>query len=429
MANCLVISENKIDIPYKEIDAPLLGLKQMKGKLAESYEIIERIKSEIRKYSCYHERFVSIKGAFEKELELHEAMRGMGRSNEISYLKGYIPVDQVKAVSEYAAKEKHGIFITDPSEDESIPTLIKNPKWVSIINPVFKLIEIVPGYRELDISLWFLLFLSIFYGMLIGDAGYGVIYLALTGYFHVKLGRRAKNRSVFFLLYVLNISAFIWGVLTGTFFGQDIFSQWVKPLAPALRNDKNVQMLCFLIGVVHLSIAHIWRFITKLPSPKALADIGWVVILWGGFFLANTLVLACGFPPFAKWLFIAGTVLVVLFSDPQKNILKGIGSGLTNFLLSVMNSFTDVVSYIRLFAVGLAGVAVADSFNRMAMDSGFNSILSGFIAALILIVGHTLNIVLGPMSVLVHGIRLNVLEFCSHVDIKWSGFEYKPLKE
>jgi V/A-type H+-transporting ATPase subunit I len=124
-----------------------------------------------------------------------------------------------------------------------------------------------------------------------------------------------------------------------------------------------------------------------------------------------------------------GSILVILFTDPQKNILKGIGSGLQNFLLSVVNSFTDVVSYVRLFAVGLAGVAVADSFNSMAMDSGFGSISSGLVAAAILIIGHSLNIVLGPMSVLVHGVRLNVLEFCSHIDIKWSGFEYKPLKE
>jgi len=227
----------------------------------------------------------------------------------------------------------------------------------------------------------------------------------------------------------LNIFAVIWGILTGTFFGHEWLPQWVKPLAPALNDDKNVQMLCFFIGAIHLSIAHIWRFITKVPSSKALADLGWVTIIWGGFFLANTLILARSFPVYGRWLFIIGPILVILFTDPQKNIFKGVGNGLQNFLLSVVNSFTDVVSYVRLFAVGLASVAVADSFNSMAMDSGFNSIASGLLAALILLVGHSLNIVLGPMSVLVHGVRLNVLEFCSHVDIKWSGFDYKPLKE
>ncbi|MDD5173501.1 MAG: hypothetical protein WC482_03980 [Candidatus Omnitrophota bacterium] len=429
MSNCLVISEKNITMPYKELEVPALGLKQMERKLAETYEIIESIKSEIRKYACYYERFVYIKKAFEKELEFHEAVRGMASSGEISYLKGYIPADQVKAVSEYAVRERCGIFVSDPSEDDSVPTLIRNPRWLSIIAPVFKLIEVVPGYHELDISLWFLIFLSIFYGILIGDAAYGAIFLALTVFFQFKFGRKTKNRSIFFLFYILNICAVIWGILTGTFFGQEWLPQWVKPLAPALKSDKNVQMLCFLIGAVHLSIAHIWRFITKMPSSKALADLGWVTIIWGGFFLANTLILACGFPVYGRWLFIIGPILVILFTDPRKNILKGIASGLRNLLLSIVNSFTDVVSYIRLFAVGLACVAVADSFNSMAMDSGFGSILSGLIAVLILLVGHSLNIVLGPMSVLVHGVRLNVLEFCSHIDIKWSGFEYKPLSE
>ena len=98
-------------------------------------------------------------------------------------------------------------------------------------------------------------------------------------------------------------------------------------------------------------------------------------------------------------------------------------------LLNFVNSFTDIVSYIRLFAVGLATVAIADAFNKMAMGIGFNSVLTGLATALILLLGHTLNIILGPLAVLVHGVRLNVLEFCNHVDIRWSGFSYKPLRE
>ena len=126
---------------------------------------------------------------------------------------------------------------------------------------------------------------------------------------------------------------------------------------------------------------------------------------------------------------IGGGALVLLFSNPQKNIIKGIGLGLGNLLLNLVNNFTDIVSYVRLFAVGLATVAVADSFNRMAIELGFNSVFSGALSALILVVGHTLNILLGPMSVLVHGVRLNVLEFCNHLDIRWSGFSYRPLRD
>jgi V/A-type H+-transporting ATPase subunit I len=93
-----------------------------------------------------------------------------------------------------------------------------------------------------------------------------------------------------------------------------------------------------------------------------------------------------------------------------------------------MSSFTDVVSYIRLFAVGMAGVAIADAFNAMAGMVGTGNIFAMLIAALIAIIGNTLGIVLGPVSVLVHGVRLNVLEFSGHANISWSGIKYKPLE-
>ena len=147
------------------------------------------------------------------------------------------------------------------------------------------------------------------------------------------------------------------------------------------------------------------------------------------FFLAKMLVLGDAFPAFGKWFFILGIALVIFFTSPSRNILKGIGAGLANLALNLVNSFTDVVSYIRLFAVGLATVAVADAFNKMALEIGYNSILTGVATSLILLLGHSLNILLGPMSILVHGVRLNILEFCSHLDIKWSGFAYKPLRQ
>jgi V/A-type H+/Na+-transporting ATPase subunit I len=127
-----------------------------------------------------------------------------------------------------------------------------------------------------------------------------------------------------------------------------------------------------------------------------------------------------------QWLAYAGMALIVLFISPRKNFLASIGSGLGALALGIMGNFGDVVSYIRLFAVGLAGVAVADSVNLLAAGAGSNLIAK----ALILFVGHSINIILGPISVLVHGVRLNVLEFSLlHGNVTWSGLAYKPLKE
>jgi V/A-type H+-transporting ATPase subunit I len=424
-----VIARRKTEIPFKELRLPKMGLAGFKERLTEDIRVAQTIKDEIKQQAAYLESFLARKKLLENELELHQARKGMGKIGNLVYLTGYVPFDVTDTLIAAAKKQKWGILISDPLEEERVPTLIRNPRWVSIINPIFKIIEVVPGYRELDISLWFLVFFSIFFGILIGDAAYGVILFIITALAQARWSRKVKGKSVFILFYMLSTAAIIWGVLSGTFFGQEWLPAWVKPAVPALRDDKKVQALCFFLGALHLSIAHLWRGIVKAPSLKALAEVGWIFILWTAFFLARVLVLGDNFPGFGIWLLISGAALVLLFTNPRKNIIKGIGQGLGNLLLNLVNNFTDIVSYVRLFAVGLATVAVADSFNKMAMEAGFNNVASGLLTVLILLVGHTLNILLGPMSVLVHGVRLNVLEFCNHLDIKWSGFSYRPLKE
>jgi V/A-type H+-transporting ATPase subunit I len=122
---------------------------------------------------------------------------------------------------------------------------------------------------------------------------------------------------------------------------------------------------------------------------------------------------------------------VILFTNPHANILRAIGEGLETVALSFMNNITDVISYIRLFAVGLATLAIAETTNTLASEaSGFGDGIVAVVAGVaILIIGHGLNIILGPMSVLVHGVRLNVLEFSGHANVTWSGVAFEPLKE
>lgn len=429
MVNCALVSRDNIDLPFKEIPLPKSSLSKMRQRVAEDKRVVASLKEELKRQLPCLGVFLDTKGLLRQELEFRAALKGMGQEKGFSYLAGYAPVDTCVALAQKAKREKWAIIISEPSSEEKVPTLIRNPRWISIIAPVFRMIEIVPGYRELDISLWFLIFFSVFFGILIGDAGYGAVYFLFTLIAQRKFGAKLKDKSVFALFYILSLCAVTWGLLSGTIFGQAWLPEHLKPLIPALRSDSKVQSLCFLIGALHLNIAHLWRFAIKMPSLSALAELGWALILWVAFFLARTLILSYPFPVFATWLLIGGLGLVLLFSSPQKNILKGIGAGLGVLLLNLVNNFTDIVSYIRLFAVGLATVAIADAFNAMAMGIGYNNIFSGVATSLILVLGHLLNIVLGPLSMLVHGVRLNVLEFSSHLDVKWSGIAYRPLRE
>jgi len=428
--NCVAISQGYIEVPFKEAALPKIGLGVMRKRLEEDKRMTDSLRDELCKSIAYGKGLSEAKRSLEKELEFHQVLKGMGREESLAYVAGYIPFDAEDSVVKLAKKQAWAFFISEPSEDDPVPTLLRNPAWVSLISPVFKLIEVVPGYRELDISLWFFLFLSVFFGILIGDVGYGLIYLVLTFWAQRKFGRKLKDKALFFLFYTFGSCAIIWGLFTASFFGQEwLAAHSIKPLVPALSDDRVVRTVCFFIGASHLSIAHVWRVILQFPSLVFLTDVGWICILWGAFFLARVLILGASMPVFGPWLIYTGMILVVLFSNPRKNILKGIGAGLGTLLLNGMNNFTDVVSYIRLFAVGLAGVAVADAFNKMAAGVGFRGVFPALLSLFILLAGHGLNLILGPMSVLVHGVRLNVLEFCGHLDVKWSGFAYRPLQE
>ncbi|MFA5039876.1 MAG: hypothetical protein WC732_09400 [Candidatus Omnitrophota bacterium] len=427
MAYCALVSDKPLEVPFKEIELPKMSLRAMKARQEEDTLLMEQLVHDVRACMGFKETFLRQKQAIGKDLEFLNAWLGMGERGSLSYLTGYVPFDKTQDLISDGRKASWAVFITDPAPEDRVPTLIRNPRWISVIAPLFKVIEVVPGYQEADMSLWVLIFLSIFFGMLIGDAGYGVVFLALTFWMQRKLGRKAKNKSPFILSYIFSGCAVLWGILSGTYFGQAWLPPGIGPLVPALRDNTALQSFCFFLGALHLTIAHLWRAALKWPSLSALADVGWSSILWGAFFLARTLITGMEFPGFAKWFFIAGPFLVVLFSSGEPWKLKSLGSGAGNLLLNFVNSFTDVVSYIRLFAVGLATVAVADAFNSMAMGVGFSSMISGAVSVLILLLGHLLNIVLGPMAVLVHGVRLNVLEFSGQADIKWSGFAYRPL--
>jgi len=421
---CAIISRKEIGLPFEILALPKMGMEEMLLEEKKYEKRFIEIEKRFLEIAAYKNALRDHENNLSSLIEFSEVREGSGRFEKLSYIKGYLPADQIGIIEAAASKEKWGIVTSDPGGNDNPPTLIKNSKLVKIIKPMFDIIGIIPGYREVDISPHFLIFFSIFFGMLIGDVGYGLTYF-LIALIAQKKFKAIKNKSIFFLTYMLASFAITWGLLTGVFFGPH---PWIKPLMPYFTDNTNVQAFCFLIGVVQLSVAHIWKFLRKWPSLKALSDIGWICVLWSAYFLAKSLILNFEFPGFMKWIFIAGSGLIILFTNPVKNVFAGIGTGLGDFLLKLVNSFADIVSYIRLFAVGLAGVAIADAFNQIAANIGAASILNGLLSVFVLFAGHTLNLGLGILSILVHGVRLNVLEFSGHMDMEWSGTEYSPFK-
>ena len=156
----------------------------------------------------------------------------------------------------------------DPGPDDNVPTLIRHPKWVKPIKAVFDVIGILPGYKEVDISAVFLLFFSIFFAMLIGDAGYGLLFLIAT--LAAKFKLRDAPSYPFTLMGILSGGTIVWGVLTGNYFGVQAGGPLSKLSIDWLNNDNNLMGLCFLIGAIHLTIAHVWNAIKSSTHPRLL---------------------------------------------------------------------------------------------------------------------------------------------------------------
>jgi Archaeal/vacuolar-type H+-ATPase subunit I len=435
-AYCVALSRRPFECRYPEIPPPAESLSRLRERQEENARDAEALKKELQQHLAYQGELEGRRGALDKEVEFREVLSGMGKEGAIRYLTGYIPVDREGDLIAMARTRRWGVRISEPSPGDSVPTLLRNPRWVRLITPVLDFLGLMPGYRELDVSVPFLIFFSIFFGILIGDAGYGFAYILITLALALWLKKEGRldtgKKTIVSLFVVLSSCAVVWGILTGTFFGQNwLLDRGFQPLLPQLNDSAFLQSFCFFLGALHLSLAHSWRAILKFPSLKALADVGYICILWTAYFLANTLILGEAFPSFGIELVAIGVGLVILFTNPQARVLRGIGEGIGTILMSFMNNITDVISYVRLFAVGLACLAIAETANTMATQaSGLaTGIVALLIGSVVLVVGHGLNLLLGPIGVLVHGVRLNVLEFSGHANVTWSGMVFNPLKD
>lgn len=421
-------------LELKEEPLPALPLREVRRQMARKKRQLEEVELYLQDQAESLELLNDYLRFLKDRLGTQRALEGMGDiEGKLKYLKGFIPRDEVDSFQVVARQQHWGYQISEPENPEEVPVYVRNPKWVEIINPVMKFIDIVPGYKEVDVSIYFLVAFALFFAMLVGDAGYGAIFLLVTFLLRKKLSSQMR-----FLIYVLSGATIVWGVLSGTYFG----AEQIAAIPPfnhlvideiasfGVDNISFMMHLSFLIGVIHLTIAHGIRVFQFINSIKALSEIGWIALMWGLFFVTETLVLGKEMPEWAPWLFVAGAALVALFSVESKNLFKSMLISLSNLPLSLISGFSDIVSYVRLFAVGMATAAVAASFNNMILPSGIADMpfLDLLMAAVGLFLGHGLNIVLALMAVMVHGIRLNMLEFAGHLGVQFSGEAYKPFK-
>jgi len=382
-------------------------------------------------------------------IEFEAARAGMERDADLpedqglAWLSGFIPFDAAEPLKKHAGAQGWALIVDDPADEEPVPTKLKNSPIVAIVQPIFDFLGTVPNYREYDVSAWFLLFFCFFFAMIFGDAVYGAAMFGI-GALAAFLSKRAGKAIPAAVKLLMTLSAFtmVWGVLTLTYLGIDpaklpaflkLFDiYWISNDNPA--SGDNIKVLCFIIGTVQLSIAHIKNIKRDFATLKWLGQFGQLLMVLGMVSVVFNLVISSErFPIFLPSLYLlsGGFLLSFVFSNYEGDIMRSILASFANFVsvfLGVVNVFADIVSYIRLWAVGLAGLAISQTVNNMLgpLLGKFSLFAVGILA---LTFGHVFNIVLGFLSVVVHGVRLNMLEFSVHLGMEWSGFEYRPFKE
>ena len=364
---------------------------------------------------------------------------GAAASAGVTLVKGWVAQDCAGRIREAAVANGWGLALRDPDADETPPTLIRPPKLFRPVKALFDGLGISPAYSEADVSVPFMCYFSLFFAMLVGDGAYGAIFLAATLFGWKKTaGRRSPlAKSWLVLMTVFSSATVLWGLLSNTWFGAQIpwCAGWSTVEWLADPSYRNMMLLCFTIGASHLIAARVWNGICRINDTTCVAEFGWAGILLFMYFVTNSIVgIFAGVPSALYWVFGASLAMVFGFSVKPSE-LKARGAELGMLPLNIMGALGDIISYVRLFAVGLASVKVAENFNSMAVglldgaDSVWAKVLLAAAMVAILVLGHALNLVMAGLSILVHAVRLNTLEFSNHKGVSWAGYAFRPFRK
>ena len=428
-----------VDLPAR---LPEMRLSEMEEKLAR---VKGREAADDAKIASADEQAIlKAYPALRDRIAFARARELLADCGALAVLSGWIPAPRVAALMAEVRGERAGdlfarskeigwaVLLRDPEPGETPPTLIEPPRLFHPVKALFAGLGVAPAYTEADVSVPFMCYFSLFFAMLVGDGAYGAIFLAAT----LALRKRLP-RSWFVLMTVFSSATVLWGVLSNTWFGAGLPFLASLPTATWLADPSygHMMLLCFTVGVSHLMLARLWNAACKFPDSTALAELGWAGVLLTMYLVTNAIVgIFPRFPSWGLWLGGVSVAAVFLFSVKPSE-LKSRGAELGMLPLNVMSALGDIISYVRLFAVGLASVKVAENFNAMALgvaQAGHawwtTALLSAGTVA-ILLVGHGLNLLMAGLSILVHAVRLNTLEFSNHKGITWSGLAFRPFRK
>lgn len=409
------------------------------GKIIEEEEKI--IKSKVKICDEIEKRFET----FATELELIEkgydyikigieSQRAKERVYDLDYtfvLQGWIVSEHEPLVKKIAENLGVSMMCEAPPDDERPPTLLSNNRFSSNFETITKQYSL-PKYKTVDPNFFLSLFFVVFFGMMIGDAGYGVIISLVAFLLLRQKGISGATEKMVRLIFFCGISTILFGALFGSWWGNLLqlathrpewnLALWFDPV----RDPMKLLIICCMLGILHLLVGLLlkgWGYIQKGEYWSALFDVGFWILFLGG-------VIVLFLPTASKigvyCVLIGGVGLVATQGRSEKNIIKRILIGLLS-LYGITGYLSDVLSYSRILALGLATGIIATVINTIATLFGF-SIISVILFIVVMVVGHTFNILINTLGAYIHASRLQYIEFFGKF-YEGDGREFSPLRE
>ena len=425
----------EIAIPEKNASEYLSELEQTNIEIANHSKELENRKPEIPRLKAYIE---GLKAELDKYLA---GVQGENAAeNTLCVFEGFAPqTDDARLKAEFDKLDIY--YISEAARLEDNPPIKLKNNWFTRNFEVFTGMYGMPAYNEFDPTPFLSIFFLLFFAMCMGDAGYGIL-LIIIGM--LLKGREGGLARLYKLIITLGIGTFFVGIVMGSAFGVDLSQQaWVPAGVKKLMITGEIagysaQMVLALgIGVLHISLAMITKAIWSVRKEgfkNSLSTLGWTLLIVGSVIVLATALVGLVDENTAKLVIIIIAAVsclgIFLFNKWGRNPLINVGSGLWDTYSMASGLMGDVLSYIRLYALGLSGGMLGSTFNTIAeMVKGSDPTWQWIPFVLILLVGHALNLAMSCLGAFVHPLRLNFVEFFKNSGYEGKGTTYNPLKK
>ncbi len=353
------------------------------------------------------------------------AFTNSAAEEQVNVLEGFVPVTKEKALVE-ACERRKILFLADrPAADETPPILLENKSFSRLFEPIGGLYSL-PGYGELDLTPFFAPFFMMFFGFCLGDAGYGLVLLLGAALYKPKASK--DMRPILTLLQFLSVATIFFGLLGGTVFGVSLLGKefsWLGKIQEFMLDSNQIFTLALALGVVQIIFGLFLQGINRMRQSGFLASLppfGWIILLLSLLDIGY-LKLMGPIATYTSWL---GVALIMFFSDMQLGILGRIGKGLWD-LYGITGFFGDLLSYIRLFALGMSSAILGFVINTISLQIKDSiPILGPILFVIFLIVGHGANMLIAMLGSFVHPMRLTFVEFYKNAGFAGGGKAYAP---